>query len=77
MEEDQVQREILAPYLNWVFAAHKTKVAAQFDQELLQFGQQAAMKVALGMVSRKLKEFDQIRVLEHFGGLRMQNSQRC
>ena len=64
MKEKQVEFEIPAADLDGIVAADEAKVAAEFDQKILEALDQAAMKVALGVVLGETEEFEQIAVFE-------------
>ena len=67
VEEQQVEREILLAHLQRVFAADKTEVAPEFEQELAQLHQQAALQVAFKVGSGQVEKLDQVAVFEHAG----------
>ena len=64
VEEEQVEGEVPPADLDRVLAADEAEVAAKFDQELLELLDQAPLQVGLGMPGRKVKELDEIAVLE-------------
>lgn len=49
MEKQQVDRKIPVTHLQRKFRAHKTEVAAEFNQEFSEPSQKSAMKIGLGM----------------------------
>jgi len=68
---------IYAADLDGVMAADEAKVAAEFDEEILEAFDEGVMEVGLGIVFGEVEEFDEVRVLEDGGGIGVQNSQRC
>ena len=58
-------------------AADEAEVAAQLEQEPLELLDQGPLQVGLGMRRRKVKELNEIRILEDRGGIGVQFSQRC
>lgn len=50
MKEEQIEFVVVAADLDGIMATDEAKIAAEFDQKLLQFFDKAAMQVALGMV---------------------------
>ena len=69
VEEEQVECKVPPADLDRVMAADVAEVAAEFDQELLELLDQAALQVGLGMPRRKVEELDEVAVLEDGGGV--------
>lgn len=56
MEEEQIEGEILFADLQRIFTADKTEIAPEFEQELPQLGQQAALQLTFAVNRRQGKK---------------------
>ena len=61
MEEQQVEREVMAPDLRWVFGADVAEVATKFGEESSEIPQQRAVQVRFGMLARQGRELEKVR----------------
>jgi len=77
MEEQQVQREILAADLDGIFGADKTEVAAHFDDEILEVPEQAPMQIRLRMIRRQIQELEDVGVAKELQNSGMRLCQHC
>lgn len=76
VEKEEVDGEIAPANLHRIFRADKTEVTAQFAKEIFQPGDEAKMKLCLGMRGGQLEKLDDVGILEYLGGFGMGLSQR-
>ena len=77
VEEEEVEFKVLGADLDGVMAADEAEVAAEFDEEILEFFNQAAMEIGFGMILGQVEKLNQITVFKDGRGVGMQFSQRC
>ena len=77
MEKQQVEFEVSPADLDRVMTADKAEIATEFDKEILEPFNQAAMKVGFRVIFGQVEKFDEVTVSEDGYGIGMQNCQRC
>src|SRR5262249_31030348 len=74
VKEEQVKLVIAPSDLDGVIAADEAKIAAEFDEEVLEFFDETAVKVFFCMPLWQVEEIERIRILEYRERCGMRNS---
>ena len=71
MEEQEVEVEIPPADLDAELFTGETKVRPEFDQELLEVGDEGLLELPFGVGGGQVQEVQQVGVLEHHPGIRV------
>lgn len=75
--EQEVEAEVLAADLQEVLLADEGEVAAQFNEEAFEIGDEGVLEVRFGMGFRQVEKVHEVGVFEDAGSVRVQLCQRC
>ncbi len=78
VEEEKVDCEVAATDLERILAANKAKISTEFDQELFELHNKAALEVGFRVAGRKVEKLQQIGILKNANclGVDVQNRLR-